>query len=126
VVKALSENNPFVAASDIFISPTYIPDLVNVSLDLLIDGEKGIWHLTNKGEISWASLASKVSDKAGLDSDLVEAQPVHFLNHKALRPKYSVLKSEKGISLPTLDNALRRYFEERKCVSIELETVTNN
>ena len=39
------------------ISPTYVPDLVNACLDLLIDGEAGIWHLANEGDVSWAELA---------------------------------------------------------------------
>jgi dTDP-4-dehydrorhamnose reductase len=123
VVTALSENKYFVAADDVFISPTYVPDLVNASLDLLIDNEKGIWHITNKGKITWANLARKVSDKAGLDTDLVEGQPMYMLNWKAPRPNYSVLKSEKGIVLPTLDNALMRYFQERKSIKV-LETVS--
>ncbi|HEY8690242.1 MAG TPA: family 1 glycosylhydrolase [Chitinophagaceae bacterium] len=124
VLNTLSLNNNFVAASDIFISPTYVPDLVNASLDLLIDNEKGIWHLTNNGEITWANLARKVSDKAGLNTDLVEEQPVHFLNLKAARPKNSVLKSEKGIFLPSLENALNRYFQERNSVSLQAETIS--
>ncbi|HEV8079583.1 MAG TPA: family 1 glycosylhydrolase, partial [Chitinophagaceae bacterium] len=37
VINTLSANKIFVAADDIFISPTYVPDLINVSLDLLID-----------------------------------------------------------------------------------------
>jgi dTDP-4-dehydrorhamnose reductase len=122
VLSTLSSNNNFVAASDIYISPTYVPDLVNASLDLLIDNEKGIWHLTNNGEITWANLARKVSDKAGLNTDLVEEQPVHFLNLKAARPKNSVLISEKGIFLPSLENALNRYFQDRNNVSLEAET----
>ena len=123
VINTLSFNNTFIAAEDVFISPTYVPDLVNTSLDLLIDGEKGIWHLTNKGKITWADLARKVSDRAGLDTDLVEGQPLHLLNWKAPRPRYSVLKSERGILLPSLDNALKRYFEERKSI-LHLELVS--
>ena len=89
----------------------------------MIDNEKGIWHLTNNGEITWANLARKVSDTAGLNTDLVEEQPVHFLNLKAARPKNSVLKSEKGIFLPSLENALNRYLLERNSVSLEAEIV---
>jgi dTDP-4-dehydrorhamnose reductase len=33
------------------------------------------------------------------------------MNLAAKRPLYSVLQSEKGIQLPSLDNALERYFE---------------
>ncbi|NJK97113.1 MAG: sugar nucleotide-binding protein [Bacteroidales bacterium] len=39
-------------ASDIIISPTYIPDFVNMALDLLIDNESGIWHLSGPDEMS--------------------------------------------------------------------------
>ncbi|HUS03839.1 MAG TPA: sugar nucleotide-binding protein, partial [Chitinophagaceae bacterium] len=123
VISSLSDNNIFTAAEDVFISPTYVPDLVNASLDLLIDSEKGIWHLTNKGKITWADLARKVSDRAGLDTDLVEGQPLHILNWKAQRPTYSVLKSEKGILLPSIDNALKRFFEERKSI-LQFELVS--
>ena len=126
VINTLSENNNFVAAEDIFISPAYVPDLVNASLDLLIDNEKGIWHLTNKGEISWSDFAKKVSDKAGLNIDLVDPQPLHLLNWRAQRPKYSVLTSEKGIILPSLDNALNRYLRERNKISFEVESIANN
>jgi len=126
VIKTLSSNNIFVAASDIFISPTYVPDLINVSLDLLVDNERGIWHVTNNGQISWAGLAKNVSVKAGLDSDLIDEQPSHLLNWKAPRPKFSVLKSEKGIVLPSIENALMRYFEERKNFSVILETANIN
>ncbi|MGI4881446.1 MAG: hypothetical protein ACRYG4_28625 [Janthinobacterium lividum] len=37
-------------------SPTYIPDLVDATLDLLIDGEVGVWHLSNPGRVSWLEL----------------------------------------------------------------------
>jgi dTDP-4-dehydrorhamnose reductase len=116
VIKTLSENRTFIAADDVIISPTYVPDLVNACLDLLIDDEKGIWHITNSGEISWFELAKKVALKAHLDVELIEGRPVDSLNLKARRPNYGVLKSEKGIILPSLDNALRRYFYETKTI----------
>jgi dTDP-4-dehydrorhamnose reductase len=125
VVNTLTANKSFVAAGDVFISPTYVPDLVNVSLDLLIDNEKGVWHVTNKGSISWANLARKVSERAGLDTCLIDSCPASHLNWKAARPGYSVLKSEKGIVLPTLDNALMRYFEERNSVSAVHEAIND-
>ncbi len=123
VIKTLSANNKFVAADDVFISPTYVPDLVNMSLDLLIDNEKGIWHITNNGETTWADLAKKVAHNANLDIELIVPKPAQLLGWRAQRPHYSVLKSEKGILLPTLDNAISRYFLERESVEMELETI---
>ena len=123
VINTVSENRPFVAADDVFISPTYVPDLVNTSLDLLIDNEKGIWHITNKGEITWVEFAKKVCKKLNLNTDIIEGRPMHTFNLPAPRPGYSVLKSEKGIMLPSLNNALARYFHERNTVAAEINKV---
>ena len=43
----LRQGREWVTADDQIVLPTYLPDLVQASLDLLIDGETGVWHLTN-------------------------------------------------------------------------------
>ena len=53
------------------VSPTYVPDLVHVTLDLLIDGETGVWHLANPGAIAWRDLAADVARRASFDPGLV-------------------------------------------------------
>ena len=75
VINSLTLNRRFHAADDVLISPTYIPDLVNEALDLIIDNESGIWHLSNNGEITWADFAIMASDKAGLNSELIYGKP---------------------------------------------------
>lgn len=106
----LSKNQAIQAAGDSLVSPTYIPDLTNASLDLLTDEESGIWHIANTGEVSWADLAIEVAGRGNFNKDLIEALPMRELKYKAIRPAYSVLKSEKGIILPSLENALDRFF----------------
>jgi dTDP-4-dehydrorhamnose reductase len=113
-LRTLAEGRKFVAADDAFVSPTYVPDLVGASLDLLIDGERGIWHLANEGAITWAELARRAAQLAGLDPQLVEARSTVFLQLSAPRPLYSVLGSERGQLLPTLEDALERYLNERE------------
>ena len=71
VLDALSQGLTFEAASDEKVSPTYIPDLVHASLDLLIDGECGIWHLTNPGALTWADFARMLAERAGYDPDQI-------------------------------------------------------
>jgi dTDP-4-dehydrorhamnose reductase len=97
------------------VSPTYVPDLVNVTLDLLIDGESGLWHLANAGAIAWADLAREVAVLAGLDHTYIHARPASELDWTAPRPAYSALTSERGILLPSLDKAIGRYLDERIC-----------
>ncbi|HKP86293.1 MAG TPA: SDR family oxidoreductase, partial [Blastocatellia bacterium] len=109
----LADGRSFVAASDTVISPTYVPDLVNASLDLLIDGESGLWHLANPGEITWADFARMAARLAGLDENAIDARPMRALGLKAARPAYSALGSERGVLLPPLEDAVSRYLQER-------------
>lgn len=114
VLDNLSRQQQITVANDVQISPTYIPDLAHACLDLLIDDEKGIWHLANKGSITWAQLAYEAANASRLNNMFINSVPSSELKQPALRPKYSVLGSEKAILLPTLDNALRRFFYEKK------------
>ncbi|HEY9667320.1 MAG TPA: family 1 glycosylhydrolase [Coleofasciculaceae cyanobacterium] len=113
-LRHLSAGQTFVAAEDSVVSPTYVPDLVNTSLDLLIDGEYGLWHLANNSAIAWAELARLAASIAGVDASRVEGRPTRELGLVAPRPTYSVLGSERGVLLPSLDNAISRYFDERQ------------
>lgn len=54
------------ASDNSMVSPTYVPDLVHATLDLLLDGEQGIWHLANEGSVSWHGLAQDIASRAGV------------------------------------------------------------
>ena len=112
-LNALERGDPFVAASDMTITPTFVPDLVHACLDLAVDREAGIWHLANKGAVTWAELARRAAELAGVDAALLEPRPATEFGFTAARPAYSALHSERGALLPTLDDALRRYVDLR-------------
>ncbi|WP_448187832.1 family 1 glycosylhydrolase [Azospirillum sp. sgz301742] len=101
----------FAAAADALVSPTYVPDLADAALDLLIDGERGIWHLASGGAVSWAELARLAAERCGVNADLIDPVPAAELGWTAPRPAYSVLGSERGAIMPPLDDALARYVE---------------
>ncbi len=111
-LRTLAEGRTFAAADDLVSSPTYAPDLVNAALDLLIDGEGGLWHLATPGATTWADLARQAADLAGLDGRLVRGRPARALGRFAQRPTYSVLGSERGVLLPPLEDALLRCCQE--------------
>ena len=106
---AMENGRAFAAASDITVSPTYVPDLVHTCLDLLIDKEKGIWHLTNGTPVTWSELASMAAQAAGADASTIEQQPALRRRAGAARPAYSPLHSERAVLLPPLADALARY-----------------
>ena len=66
-VSALRRGEDVFASSKTVVSPTFVPDLVHATLDLLLDEESGIWHLTNQGAISWHELAREIADRSNLD-----------------------------------------------------------
>jgi dTDP-4-dehydrorhamnose reductase len=109
-LQALQRGTRWRAADDQWVSPTYVPHLVHASLDLLIDGAQGLWHLANQGEVSWFQLARDAARAAGLDTGLVEPVPTAALPLRAARPRRVPLASERGYLLPPLDAALRAYF----------------
>lgn len=117
-LKSLKNQQRFSAPEDVIISPAYVPDLVNTSLDLLIDEVAGIWNITNKGSISWAMLATEVAQRSGYDPKYFKAVPLSEMNFAASRPNYSVLDTEKGFELPSLDHALSMFFREQECIAI--------
>jgi dTDP-4-dehydrorhamnose reductase len=118
---ALERGEPFMAARDITVSPTYVPDLVQACLDLAVDRERGVWHLTNGQPVTWTEFALLAAGRAGVDASRIEALPGAACGHVAARPRYSALHSERGLLLPGLDSAIGRYLEARNEADPELE-----
>jgi dTDP-4-dehydrorhamnose reductase len=109
-LNALRQRQPFRAANDLTVSPTYVPDLVNVCLDLLLDRASGIWHLTNGHAVTWSELAMHAAERARIDPVSLHACASDELGFIAPRPRYSALHCSKGSLMPSLDHALDSYF----------------
>ncbi len=112
ILNSLEDNNSFADTERTVISPTYTPDLVNMALDLLIDNESGIWHLSNQGEVKCDEFIREINRRITAVS-----KNAHLWHRKRVtplpyRPLYYALGSEKGDFLPALDSALDRYFAE--------------
>jgi dTDP-4-dehydrorhamnose reductase len=113
-LRSLVARENFMAADDSLISPTYTPDLVNACLDILIDGETGLWHLAQQGAVTWAEFARWAGSMANLDSKLVIGCTTEELKLAARRPLFSVLGSERGMLLPSLEDSLIRFIDNYK------------
>jgi dTDP-4-dehydrorhamnose reductase len=111
VVQALSRRQVFAAAGDLTISLSYVYDLVEHTLNLLIDGERGIWHLANGGETTWAGFARSLAVALHLDERRVQSVPAAAFGWAAERPAYSALGSTRGALMPTLDSAIAHYAD---------------
>jgi dTDP-4-dehydrorhamnose reductase len=113
VLKRLMDGRT-VRAGNVVVSPTYVPDLVHASLDLLIDGEQGLWHLANQGAVSWCQWARTTARMAGYDPDRVQECDPSGLGWCATRPRYSALGSERGVLLANWESSLEKFLQERQ------------
>ena len=109
-LQTLREGRPVHASNDLTVTPTYVPDLVNISLDLLNDREHGIWHLTNGEALTWAEFTLRAAKLASVDHRNLHARPSADLNFTANRPAYSALGSSRSSLMPSLTSALDRYL----------------
>lgn len=107
--RALDAGERFPAAADSVVSPTYVPHLVNATLDLLMDGARGIWHLANAGAVTWFDFAREAARLSGRPTEGIHAMPTVDVWGPAARPAYSALGSSRGAIMPPLADALSAF-----------------
>ena len=113
VERSLRDGRRF-AASESIVTPTFVPDLVSACLDLVIDGEGGIWHLANGEALSWVEFGRRIAVALDLDPALVVPASAAELGWRARRPDAVALGSERGQMLPALSRAIARHASVRK------------
>jgi len=96
--------------------PTYTVDLARGIIQLCRAEAAGIVHATNHGDCTWFDFASEVIRASGLTTRVRATTSDKFVR-PAKRPQYSVLSSASlepyGIAMPSWQNAVRRYLNER-------------
>ena len=101
-IERLKRGEEVVACDRTIVSPTYVPDLVHAALDLLLDEETGIWHLTNQGAVSWHELAREAAAMAKVDR--------HRIRGANGGPRIDTsLSSSRGLLLRPLTQALDEF-----------------
>jgi len=100
--------------------PTYTVDLARAIVELCRKEAVGTVHVTNGGECTWFDYAAEIVRQAGLSAVVKPTTSDKFVR-PAKRPAYSVLSSASltnyGISMPTWQNGLQRYLQERQTSS---------
>jgi dTDP-4-dehydrorhamnose reductase len=112
VVQALREKRIFKAASDVVVTPTFVPDLVRATLDLVIDGERGLWHITHEDPQTWHDFARTVATATGTPLRGLASVTAEEMGWIAPRPKSAALGSERGRLLAPLDRAIGQFARD--------------
>jgi dTDP-4-dehydrorhamnose reductase len=117
ILKLAASRPAFDVVNDQRGCPTYSVDLARAIIGLCRNQASGIVHVTNAGDCSWFEFAREIVKGAGLAT---EVRPVSSqqMARPAPRPAYSVLSAKSlqqyGIAVPTWQDALQRYLQERK------------
>ncbi len=97
-------------------SPTYAVDLARAIVQLCRKNASGIVHVTNAGDCTWFEFAQEIVHDAKL-ATAVRPVSSQQMARPAPRPAYSVLSPARlhalGIEMPSWQDALRRYLEQR-------------
>lgn len=102
---------------DQVLTPTYTADLAVALRKLLLTGEFGLYHISSEGQCSWYEFTRHIMHCAGLGASVTPIKTADF-SSPAKRPAYSVLSKAKfnsyGFLMPSWQDALPRYFAERR------------
>ena len=94
-------------------SPTYVPHLAAELARLVVTEDFGLYHLAGHGEATWFELTRALFDGLGLDV-AVEPVSTEAFPRPAPRPRYSVLGTERGRTLPPWREGLAEYVRQVK------------
>ncbi len=85
--------------SDQFTSPTYVPNLSKMLLEVALEQITGIIHLAGATRISRYDMAIKFAEKMNLEKKLINPTTVDKMNWRAKRPMDSSLDISKASSI---------------------------
>jgi dTDP-4-dehydrorhamnose reductase len=113
VEHALDSGEGFRASDRHVVTPTYVPHLVNACLDLTIDAERGLWHLSSGEILTWLEFARRIAAALQMNGSSLTSAHEALLGWSAKRPLNGGLVSSRGRMLPGLDHALEHYVSQR-------------
>ena len=114
------KNNELKVVNDQIGSPTYAKDLAKAIKEIIEkkSDKYGIYHVTNKGEVSWYEFAKKIFEIKNIEIKVNPCTSEEF-PRPAPRPHYSVLSNQKLIDagftpMRDYEEALNEYLNSLK------------
>ena len=120
MVNLSKKNKELKVINDQIGSPTYAKDLANAIKEIIEkkSDKYGIYHVTNKGEVSWYEFAKKIFEINKIEIKVIPVTSEEF-PRPAPRPHYSVLSNQKWINsgftpMRNYEIALKEYLDSIK------------
>jgi len=119
VIENLQKQKQIDVLIDQFTSPTYIPNLSRMLIEISERHITGIIHTAGASKISRYQMACMVSDKLNLDSTLLKQISINKMKWVAQRPKDSSLDVSRASSIlnekpQKIDQSLNLFINEMK------------
>jgi len=119
VIENLQKQKQIDVLIDQFTSPTYIPNLSRMLIEISERRITGIIHVAGASKTSRYQMASMVSDKLNLDSTLLKQISINKMKWVAQRPKDSSLDVSRASSIlnekpQKIDQSLNLFINEMK------------
>ena len=119
VIENLQKQKQIDVLTDQFTSPTYVPNLSRMLIEISERRITGIIHAAGASKISRYQMASMVSDKLNLDGTLLKQISMNKMKWVAQRPKDSSLDVSRASSIlnekpQKIDQSLNLFIDEMK------------
>lgn len=118
LLNAIERGEPARPFPDRVVSPSYVQDVVAATGAILERRPPtGLYHCVNTGVTNWLELTRELARLIDRPDARIEGQLLASANLKPPRPRFAALSNAKlaaaGISMPTWQDALRRYVTSR-------------
>ena len=119
VIENLQKQKQIDVLTDQFTSPTYVPSLSRMLIEISERRITGIIHAAGASKISRYQMASMISDKLNLDGTLLKQISMNKMKWVAQRPKDSSLDVSRASSIlnekpQKIDQSLNLFIDEMK------------
>lgn len=119
VIENIQKNNTISLLEDQFTSPTYVPNLTEMILDIMSQNLVGFFHLSGSTRISRYEFAKMIVEKLNLDKSLLIPVKMNEMSWKAKRPLDSSLDVSKANLILnkkpfSVEHSLHDYLQQLK------------
>ena len=99
IIENLEQKNQINVLTDQITSPTYIPNLSKMLIEIAERKITGILHVSGASNMSRYDMACKIANKLNYDQSLLKPATMDEMNWTAKRPKNSSLDVSKAVSI---------------------------
>ena len=118
LIENLQNNKSVNILTDQITSPTYVPNLSSMLMEISQKKIEGIIHVSGATKISRFDFASLIVEKLNLDKNLLKPIKMDEINFKAQRPKDSSLDVSKATSIlsekpESVEQSLEKFIDKK-------------